>query len=150
MECGLIVLENLYMKQLLKKTDILTRFSLLLFLIVLAVFVAYFILVEARKDTIGPKIEIDSNRIEISVQDNTSALLEGVRAVDEIDGDVTGSIMIESLSNVLNGNERIVTYAAVDRNHNVSTAKRTVVYTDYTSPEFHLSFCRQAYFSNLH
>lgn len=127
------------MKQLLNKTDLLTRFSLMLFLTAAVVLAAYFVLVAARKDTTGPKIEIDNNRIEISVQDNASALLEGVRAVDERDGDVSGTIMIESLSNMLNGNERIVTYAAVDKSHNVSTAKRTVVYSDYSSPEFHLS-----------
>ena len=126
------------MKQILKKTDLLTRFSILLLFASLVIFVAYIILVVVRKDVIGPEITIDNNRIEVSVQDDTSVLMEGVSAFDNRDGDVTSSIMIESLSNMLNGNMRIVTYAAVDKSHNVTTAKRTVVYTDYQSPEFYL------------
>ena len=127
------------MKQLLKKIDLLTRFSLVLFLAAATVFMAYFVIKVAGNDTTGPQITIDNDRIEISVQDDTSALLEGVSAIDDRDGDVTLSIMIESLSNIFNDNERIVTYAAVDKSHNVTTAKRTVVYTDYRSPEFHLA-----------
>lgn len=127
------------MKQFLKRMDLLTRFSLILFLMAAGVFAAYYVLLVARKDTSGPMITIASNRIEISVEDEDAVLLEGVSAVDDRDGDVTSTIMVESLSNIFNGNERIVTYAAVDQSHNVSTAKRTVVYTDYRSPEFHLS-----------
>ena len=135
---GYIILELFNMMKFLKKIDLLTRLSLLLFMGTAVVFSAYLILLVLRKDNIGPEITIKNNRIELSVQDNTSALLEGVNAIDNRDGDVTSSIMIESLSNLINGKERIVTYAAVDKSHNVTTAKRTVVYTDYISPEFHL------------
>lgn len=127
------------MMKFLKKVDLLTRLSLLLFLGTAVVFAVYFILIVLRKDTVGPVITIKNSRIELSVQDNTLALMEGVNAIDNRDGDVTSSIMIESLSNLINGKERIVTYAAVDKSHNVTTAKRTAVYTDYISPEFHLS-----------
>ena len=127
------------MKNLFKKTDGLTRLSLLVFIIAAVVFGTYYITVIAAVDKQGPVINIESDRIEMSVKDKKELLLQGVTAVDAKDGDVTSSIMIESLSNFSGKNERIITYAAVDKSNNVSTAKRTLVYTDYTPPEFQLS-----------
>ena len=40
---------------------------------------------------------------------------KGVKAVDENDGDVTDSLVVESVSNFLGGGRRLVVYAAVDR-----------------------------------
>ena len=47
--------------------------------------------------------------------------------------------MIESLSALLDGNRRIVTYAAFDGDSNVGKAQRQIVYTDYTSPRLSLT-----------
>lgn len=49
-------------------------------------------------------------------------LLEGVSAVDDVDGDVTDSVLIEKISEMADGNV-IVTYAALDSSNNV--AKKT-------------------------
>lgn len=64
--------------------------------------------------------------------------LQGVKAVDENDGDVTDSLVVESVSNFLGGGRRLVVYAAVDRHNNVSRANRIVQYEGYTSPKFYL------------
>lgn len=52
-------------------------------------------------------------------------LLEGVSAVDDVDGDVTDSVLIEKISEMADGNV-IVTYAALDSSNNV--AKKTRIY----------------------
>lgn len=127
------------MKYLFKRMDGLTRLSLLIFLLSAAAFGAYYLAVISVADKQGPVINIESDRIEVSVKDDKGSLLRGVTAVDAKDGDVTSSVMIESLSNFIGKNERTITYVAVDKNNNVTSAKRRMAYTDYMPPEFRLS-----------
>ena len=65
-------------------------------------------------------------------------MLNGVTAADKKDGDVTDTIIIESISKMLGDHERIVTYAAFDKDNHVGKAQRKIRYTDYTSPRFSL------------
>lgn len=127
------------MKDIFKRTDGLTRLSFLLFIIAAVIFGAYYFLVVAAMDRQGPVISIEDDLIEISVKDDKDVLMQGVTARDNRDGDVTASVMIEGLSNFTSEMERTVTYAAVDQSNNVSTARRKIVYRDYTPPEFGLS-----------
>lgn len=53
------------------------------------------------------------------------ALLEDVSAADDVDGDVTDSVLIEKISETADGNV-IVTYVALDSSNNV--AKRSRVF----------------------
>ena len=64
--------------------------------------------------------------------------LKGVKAIDANDGDVTSSVVVESVSNFLSGGRRLVVLAAVDNHNNVSRANRIVKYAGYTSPTFNL------------
>lgn len=89
-------------------------------------------------DKTGPEISFEEELLKVSVKVTEEELLEGVTAIDEKDGDVTDSIMIESISKLLAGNERIVTYAAFDGDNHVGKAERRIQYTDYTSPRFSL------------
>ena len=85
-------------------------------------------------DTNGPVIERESDEISVSIEDGKEALLQGITAIDEKDGDVTDSVVIESVSRFIN-DKKVVTYVAFDRDRNVGKASREVVYTDYTSPK---------------
>ena len=87
--------------------------------------------VHKNADSDGPVINIDSKIIEISVKDDESVLLEGVSAFDSKDGDVSGSIGIESISDFDEKMERVVHYVAFDSNNNVSKATRKLKYSDY-------------------
>ena len=90
-----------------------------------------------RSDRIDPPtITFDEEVLTVSVSADEAVLLEGVQATDVLDGDVTGSLMIESISNLLPGNERIITYVAFGGDHRVGKADRRMVYTDYESPHF--------------
>lgn len=87
-------------------------------------------------DQTGPVIEMDSNEAVIKIASDKEALLEGVTAYDAKDGDVTDTLVVESVSKFLDNNRKIVTYAAFDSNGHVGKATRNVVYEDYESPTF--------------
>ena len=87
----------------------------------------------------GPVIFYPEGVLEISVQNGEEALLQGVTAKDDKDGDVTGSILVEKLSGFDGENRREVTYAAFDSDGNVTKATREIVYTDYTPIRFQLN-----------
>lgn len=90
-------------------------------------------------DASYPEITFEQDVLEVSVGVAEEELLEGVNASDKRDGDVTDTILIESMSNMLDGNQRIVTYAAFDKDNHVGKAERRIQYTDYTPIRFILS-----------
>ncbi|MBQ9150380.1 hypothetical protein IJX73_05560, partial [bacterium] len=55
-------------------------------------------------------------------------LLKGVSANDSRSGDVSDTLVIESLSDFTEEGKRIITYAAVDESMNVGRCERTIVY----------------------
>ena len=116
--------------------------KLLLFLLVLVCcggFAVYQFLWHQTYDREPPKITMDQDELTLSVSDPESALLQGVTAADAQDGDVTGSLVVESVRGVVADQEFTVTYAAFDRVGNVAKAQRTVHYSDYVSPRFSLT-----------
>ena len=112
---------------------------LLLIALCLVVFVAYWAVNQIVADTEAPKIAVDSQQLEVSVQDDKSVLLQGVTAMDNRDGDVTASLLVENIRLLDTDGTVTVTYAAFDRAGNVAKAQRQVRYTDYESPKFTLS-----------
>ena len=86
-----------------------------------------------------PKISMAQQELTLSVSDPDTHLLEGMSAADARDGDVTPSLIVESVRGVVADKRFTVTYAAFDRAGNVAKAQRTVFYSDYTSPRFSLS-----------
>lgn len=85
--------------------------------------------------TISIKVDHDAPVIEftetISYDDSQSisSLLKGVKAYDDKDGDVTGSVMVESLIVLEDLTQAKVTYTAKDSNNNVSKASRIIDYS---------------------
>ncbi|MBQ7983257.1 MAG: hypothetical protein IJ302_06795 [Clostridia bacterium] len=75
----------------------------------------------------------------LSCFDDTSRLMEGVTALDAEDGDLTGSIVLESVSPFDAQYRRTVTYAVCDSDNHVVKAQRTISYSDYTPPRFSLT-----------
>lgn len=105
---------------------------------VLALYVANKWMVLRRLDNPPPEITFDEELLLVSVGASQEELLCGVYAVDPEDGDVSDSIMIESMSNLLEGNQRIVTYVAFDDDNHVGKAQRRIQYTDYSPLRFSL------------
>ena len=85
-----------------------------------------------------PKITVPEKVLKLSVKDSESTILEGVKAYDEEDGDLTSSIHLESFSNFGEDNVRQVTFGVFDNDDNYAQATRTIAYTDYTLPKITL------------
>ncbi len=98
-------------------------------------FVVYYKQVYHVRDLTPPEITADAIQIQSTINYTTDELIKGIRAVDEKDGDVTDSLVVESVKwakdNIFN-----VTYAACDHSYNVMKYTRQVELTDYTPPRF--------------
>ena len=87
-------------------------------------------------DTTAPVLSVDSEVLEVSVNAAGEELLQGVSAVDDVDGDVTSSVLVEGFGKINENHEATITYAAFDSSDNVAKISRTVKFTDYKSPVF--------------
>lgn len=114
----------------------LRRFALFIFIIAVLVFASFTGYRKMTSDHTGPEISVPKKELVLSVEDGEDALLKGVRANDARDGNVSDSLMVESVSNFTSDQKRVVTYAAVDSSHNVSRATRVISYKDYKGPKF--------------
>lgn len=110
-----------------------------LVLLCCAAFAVYRCLSSRHIDREPPQITMEQDELSLSVGDPKERLLEGVRAQDAQDGDVTDSIVVESVRGLVSDKRFTVTYAAFDAAGNVSKAQRTAFYKDYTAPRFALS-----------
>ena len=125
----------------MKKRKVMERAKLLLFIVMIIMTLLYGInkwLLYSKYDKSSPEITFQKELLEVSVSTTEEELLADVKAVDKKDGDVTDTIIIESMSKMLEDNQRIVTYAAFDKDNHVGKAERRIRYTDYTGPRFSL------------
>lgn len=112
--------------------------GILALVLAVAVFLGYRAVAAARRDSTPPQIHLEAGMLEVSVKDGSEALLQGVTATDNRDGDVTASVVVEGVE-LLDGSGRIsVRYAAFDSAGNVTKATREGAYTDYQRPRFTL------------
>ncbi len=123
------------------KKSTMRRIHLISFIIMLAVFGLYIMnkwMQYNRYDRSYPEISFAEEVLEVSVKATEEDLLQGVTATDAKDGDITDTLIIESMSNLLENNERIVTYVAFDHDNHVGKAERRIRYTDYKKIRFSL------------
>lgn len=112
---------------------------LIFFLIVFSIFMATTIHEYMTSDYETPEITAETDVLNISVNAKEEDLLAGMTAMDNLDGDVTDSLVVVSQSKFVAKNTRNVYYAAFDESNNVGTYTRKVIYTDYHSPRFILT-----------
>jgi hypothetical protein len=102
-------------------------------------FILFLFVYNRRTDTTPPVIRFAEGQLELSARDPQRALLQGVSAQDQNDGDVTASVVIADVR-MLDADGTIqVTYAAFDSAGNAARAVRMARYTDYESPRFQLN-----------
>ena len=87
---------------------------------------------------VGPVIECPEEVLEISIYDGTQALLTGVTARDDQDGDLTDRVMVGGVSKLIGGNRAKVTCMVFDSDDNMASLVRQVRYTDYRRPRISL------------
>lgn len=116
----------------------LRRASIILLIISLFLFGANYYKTNVINDKTGPLFQMESSVVDVSVKDDEKALLKGLTAVDATDGDVSNSIIVESISPFTGTGHRVVNYAAFDSDYHVTHVKRELAYTDYEAAHFHL------------
>lgn len=89
-------------------------------------------------DRESPVISCDSDTIEVSVNDPEEAMLAGVTATDNRDGDLTEMVMVQGVGHLITNDTAKVSYVVFDSSSNMATYSRYVRYTDYQKPVFSL------------
>lgn len=113
--------------------------SMIFFICSGVIFLVCLLTNKAGGDKNGPKIEMNSEEIQVSISDEKEAMLAGVTATDSKDGDVTESLVVEGISNFIEKGRRKISIVAFDSDNNITRVTREVVYTDYESPRFNLN-----------
>ncbi len=118
-----------------------------LFILTLIAFVSCFIFQKKNEDNTILEITIENDFIEVNCDATNEDFLKGVKATDKKDGDLTGEVIVESVSRFIEPGVCEVKYAVCDSNNHVAHATRKVRYTDYEAPRFKLknSLCLSLY-----
>ena len=87
---------------------------------------------------VGPVIECPEEVLEVSVHADSRALLAGVTARDDRDGDLTEKVMVGGVSKLIGGDRAKVTCMVFDSDDNMASLVRQIRYTDYRRPRIGL------------
>ena len=80
------------------------------------------------EDNTPPEIQFQDNKIVYTAGDSYDGLLDGVTATDNKDGDVTESLVVESVYPNEDGQTATIVYVARDSRNNVGKANKVVTY----------------------
>lgn len=89
-------------------------------------------------DQEGPEIIMDQDKITVPCTAGQEELLKGVTAKDNKDGDVSDTLLVESMGQFIDRGRRNITIAAFDSSNNVTKVTRSVTYEGYQPPRFDL------------
>lgn len=118
---------------------LLRIFTVLLFAGTLCLFGWFYLAARKTTDTTLPTMTVDQPLLQISIHDGEDVLLQGITAYDEKDGDLTGKVIVESISQFTDDSTCTVTYAVADSDKHVAKCTRKIRYTDYEKPVFYLN-----------
>ncbi len=80
-----------------------------------------------RQDNTPPEIKIEERDISYTEGDGHEALMEGVTAVDKVDGDLSDKVFVSKIV-LTSEDSAIVYYGVMDESKNIGTARRRVTY----------------------
>ncbi|MDO4978369.1 MAG: hypothetical protein Q4E53_14060 [Eubacteriales bacterium] len=87
----------------------------------------------------APEITFEEDMIKVKTDADETVLLEGVKAHDKEDGDLTKDVLIDSISAFNSDNERTITYVVFDKDNKPATASRKLTYKNYRAPRITLN-----------
>ena len=96
------------------------------FVVVFLVFLVNRIHEYVTSDYTAPVIEAEQDSLNVSVNATEQDLLQGMTASDNLDGDVTDTLVVVSKSKFISPGTLRVNYAAFDQNNNVGSYSRMV------------------------
>ena len=88
------------------------------------------VFLQMKEDKQPPTIQFQDNEVTYTDGDGYGNLLEGVTAWDDRDGDVTDTLVVESVYPENNGDKAIAVYVARDKSNNIRKLKREVAYME--------------------
>lgn len=91
------------------------------------------------RDTTAPVITDSVGELHLENTQDSHALLQGLSATDDRDGDLTDQILVERLSRFIEPGVCNVSYVVFDSNNNICQYERRVVFDNYTPPVITLS-----------
>jgi hypothetical protein len=102
---------------------------------------SYYVYIQrSRQDTEPPSLTSENDCISASIEATEEELTEGITAWDEVDGDVSDSVLIESITKTDDEDNMFeITYAAFDHSNNYGKLTEKLQYTDYQKPHFSIS-----------
>lgn len=112
---------------------------IIIFIGAAALFAAYQVRTRIEADTEPPVITSDSDSVSVSVEGEESDVFQGLKAEDNVDGDITDDIRVASMSNFTDTGTRNITYVVFDSSNQAATLTRELVYSDYTPPRITLT-----------
>ncbi len=117
----------------------LQSITVTIFFLVLACFIATEVYNHFFVDREPPVISCDSDTIHVKVGVKNKALLKGVHATDNADGDLSDKVIVSGVTQLITDNTAKVSYIVFDSSNNMATYTRTVHYTNYEKPHLSLS-----------
>ena len=91
-----------------------------------------------EEDPTIPVMTSDRDTLEVSVHYENDDLLEGLKASDEKDGDLTDHILVGEFSQFIEKGLCNLSYVVFDSSNQAATLTRRVYFTDYESPKLTL------------
>lgn len=85
-------------------------------------------LIGRKEDRTAPEIIFSNDEIQYEQGEDLAKLLEGVKAIDDVDGDVSDTLVVESVIPMENGTTATILYYAKDKSNNVAKMSRIVAY----------------------
>lgn len=103
----------------------------------------YSIVSRAFADHTPPVITVEQDTIECSITTPWTAMMDGIRAVDNKDGDITDRVLVNDIKIASQpgsaSNQFVISYVVFDSSNNMSSASRTLIYKDYVPIHFSVS-----------
>lgn len=99
----------------------------IVFLICIGILLGVSLFLQVRKDKESPKLTCDSRELHYNNRLEVKSLLQGVKAYDETDGDLTDRIFVKNIYETEDG-KGIVIYAVLDKSNNIATLRRDFIY----------------------
>ena len=114
------------------------RLAIILIFIVACAILCWTIYSLSQRDTTAPQITDSVGDLHLSVTENADALMQGLQATDNLDGDLTDRILVERVSRFSQPGVCQISYVVFDNSNNFCRYERTVTYDDYVSPRLKL------------
>lgn len=109
------------------------------FLFVVSVVFSLYLKITDKSDYNAPEILCDVEKISVSVNASEDEILKHVTASDLKDGNLTDSVIIESVSSFIGPNCAKITFAVCDSDNNVAKIEKDIEYVDYVNPVFNFA-----------